>query len=59
MSGWITFVFVILGTIGTPSVSIRNRDVGGAWVGGIAWASWAIVMLGLLLALLVDAKGWP
>jgi len=51
MSAWVTFVLVIVGIFGQPGGTGRQL-----WFG---WIAWGLVMLGLTLALLVDAKGWP
>ena len=48
MSGWVTFLLVCVG-LSMP----RERRSAGPWI------AWALVTLGLLAALLVDAKGWP
>lgn len=58
VSGWVYFVFVVLGVFGTPSVSVEGKGY-GAWVGALAWACWTIVMLALLAAIVVGDLGWP
>lgn len=52
MSGWIMLVFIIVAWFGPANARMTKP----AWAG---WSAWSLVMLGLTLALVVDAKGWP